>query len=695
MGSKFYTIFGLVLVALTFVGCVTPLKSDDPAVRSAAMAKITDEKELFLIAQNVGVSIGHRSGEYTDLSLVEETYYDDVRVAAVDRLKDVSYLLKCASWQDGDSYVDPEMEHGRMEYRGESFQVHESTSRLHQKVHAGDVVRNRAVERLKSPMMFSGVCDVLSVGEEGCQSGRDGASRGVHGIFPVGVGWNGSYWKFGAESSFVDYYGHVRKGNPLDKALVEVIKAQHDQALLGKYICVAVTVPVECLSLSVVEAIERLDGKDQPMVCKAFESVERSRQQQKDIPAVWQWKLLDKIEQPTEDMLMAAVKTGAGDDKAIVERVAEKQFTEKMWARCYIEGLYKEYGRDRQIRNIKEASILADVLVKAKSIPDSDAEYALGAISDPRLLKRIAEGAQDLKVAARADLLHFDIAYRSILEEIGGNPDLIDRALSALAFKRKLAKSSIAADVKATLTDRVDGWIKEGLVRIKSASEKSGCSFGGFYAGMKRDWAELLKQTLYEDEDVTWLADEDGTLYRLNLGRTFLAELFNYDAQTWEGWIRKYSKSSGRKFTKGTLQDEKRPIGGRGTAVRVSQDIWRFQDNAKNVTLTYFGDKTITEIEQEGTGFVEGLFKVARGITGGDVVKHVMLEGARNWASREWEKGAGGYAGMMRIETGAYGPGGKTSVKGPNGRTGLGETADSLKDTWDAIKGVGEALKNL
>ena len=45
------------------------------------------------------------------------------------------------------------------------------------------------------------------------------------------------------------------------------------------------------------------------------------------------------------------------------------------------------------------------------------------------------------------------------------------------------------------------------------------------------------------------------------------------------------------------------------------------------MTFTYFGEKSIQEIKPEATGFVEGVLTLVRGVTGGDVVKELMVEG--------------------------------------------------------------------
>ena len=63
--------FLVVLVVVSALGgCVSPLKSDDPATRVAAVSKISDEKELFLVAMNVGVEIGFTHGSYTEIHYI-------------------------------------------------------------------------------------------------------------------------------------------------------------------------------------------------------------------------------------------------------------------------------------------------------------------------------------------------------------------------------------------------------------------------------------------------------------------------------------------------------------------------------------------------------------------------------------------------------------------------------------------------
>ena len=218
-------VLGLVL-ALS--GCTSPLKSDDPATRVKTVAELSDDKELFFVAMNVGVHIGMREGSYYNAFLTEENYADDVRVAAVKRLKNIDYLLCCAAWQDGDLYADSGLDQGRLEFKGENYYVHDSDLRLLVKVKPGESVRNAAIERLKKPDIFRQIAKSLAVAE-----GQEPIRKR---LFPSGRRWTGSGWSDGKETSFVDYYGHVKKDNPLDKALVKAVEGQSSSEAIADFL---------------------------------------------------------------------------------------------------------------------------------------------------------------------------------------------------------------------------------------------------------------------------------------------------------------------------------------------------------------------------------------------------------------------------------------------------------------------------
>lgn len=49
-------------LAFALSGCTSPLKSDDPATCVKADAELSDDKELFFVAMNIGVHLGMRAG---------------------------------------------------------------------------------------------------------------------------------------------------------------------------------------------------------------------------------------------------------------------------------------------------------------------------------------------------------------------------------------------------------------------------------------------------------------------------------------------------------------------------------------------------------------------------------------------------------------------------------------------------------
>ena len=207
--------FAGVVALLLLSGCTSPLKSDDPATRVKAVAKLSDDKEIFFVAMNIGVHIGMREGSYYNTFLTEENYADDVRVAAVKRLKNIDYLLCCAAWQDGDLYADSGLDQGRLEFKGENYYVHDSDSRLLAKVKPGESVRSAAIERLKKPDIFRQIAKSLAVAE-----GQEPIRKR---LFPSGRKRTGSGWSDAKETLFVDHCGRIKPNNSLDIAVSRVV----------------------------------------------------------------------------------------------------------------------------------------------------------------------------------------------------------------------------------------------------------------------------------------------------------------------------------------------------------------------------------------------------------------------------------------------------------------------------------------
>ena len=288
-------------IAMALSGCTSPLKSDDPATRVKAVAELSDDKEIFFVAMNVGVYIGMREGSYYNAFLTEENYADDVRVAAVKRLKNIDYLLCCAAWQDGDLYVDSGLDQGRLEFKGDNYYVHDSDSRLLIKVKSGDAVRSAAVERLKKLEIFRRVSKSF-VEVEGQEPFR-------RRLFPSGRRWTGSGWNDGKETSFVDYYGHVKKDNPLDKALVKAVEGQSSSEAIADFLLGAADNGPVFVPSAYAVALKRLSGVSSDTATRLFRGIFiRPTGAVPDVFRTGAIKLYGMIDDPDAEIVMTALR---------------------------------------------------------------------------------------------------------------------------------------------------------------------------------------------------------------------------------------------------------------------------------------------------------------------------------------------------------------------------------------------------
>ena len=300
------------------LGCTSPLKSDDPATRVRAVAELSDDKELFLIAMNVGVYIGQKSGSYCNTFLTEEHYLDDVRVAAVNRLNGIDWILKCATWQDECLYIDSGMEQGRLEYKGENFYTHDSHIRLKQKVHPGKVVREAAKKRLAQPSEFARLNSFFDqFNEEESSYGRNAPSISTS-LFPGGnrssVG--------NEEDAFIDYYGSLKKKNPLNSVLCEIVAAQKDQQGIREFLVSTRSFGAAIFPDAIAAAIGKLDASDQSSFVALFKRMFVSEKQNHSMPKDFALRVYDHIANPDAEIVAAAMKySDAKDFMKILSRV--------------------------------------------------------------------------------------------------------------------------------------------------------------------------------------------------------------------------------------------------------------------------------------------------------------------------------------------------------------------------------------
>ena len=300
------------------LGCTSPLKSDDPATRARAVAELSDDKELFFIAMNVGVYIGQKSGSYCNAFLTEEHYLDDVRVAAVNRLNGLDWILKCATWQDGCVYIDSGMEQGRLEYKGENYYTHDSHIRLKQKVHPGNAVREAAKMRLAQPFEFARLTSFFDqFHEEECSYGKNAPSIRTS-LFP-----DGNRSSVGSEEdAFIDYYGGIKKKNPLNLVLCEIVAAQNDQQGIREFLVSTRGFGVAIFPDAIAAAIDKLDASDQSAIVALFKRLFVAERQNYSIPKDFALKVYDHIADPDGEILAAAMKySDAKDFMKILSKV--------------------------------------------------------------------------------------------------------------------------------------------------------------------------------------------------------------------------------------------------------------------------------------------------------------------------------------------------------------------------------------
>lgn len=680
-------------------GCVSPLKSDDPSVRAQAIAKITDDKELMLIAMNVRAEIGRRYGSYTDVSFVRENYFDDVRIAAIDRIQDVASLLKCATWQDGDYFVDPGAEDGRVNYRGDVHYVQCDPISLSCPISTGDRIRNYARNRLKKSAEFTRVCQLLDDLNRAEEDVYSHGTKGLITLFPT------SLKSRSRGTSFINEYGDVRRNNPLDGILTEMVENQSRQEDLCQFVSSIGLNKRNAYPNAIEKAIDRIDGSVQePVIRLLKEIISRKLKSRANISALYVWKLYDKIQGPADELSVQIAKLGYDScaeekGKHLIDEIAKRKFTSRIWAKCYLEDLFNGYPNEKKLNNIVEESVLADVLVSAKKMGVNEIDCAIERINNVELLKKIKKDGYLKLVSEKADAKHFMLSYADYLSKIEQVADMVRRGVAAMEFRKRFVDiERIEKDKKEEVLGMVDLWMTMGADEVlKSSALLAADNFvlSGFYVGMEEYKARLLKEVRYPKEHIRWIVSGNGIVERLDFGTTYLAKIYNFEASTWGSWIAAFGVRHGRQFVEDVLKDEKKPIGGRGTIVRVTQPIWRSQDNRKGLTFTYFGEKSIQEIKPEATGFVEGVLTLVRGVTGGDVVKELMVEGARHWADKEWENGIGAYPGTLRIELGTVGPGGTRIIKQPSRKSGLGRHLESVQDSFDAMKEAAPVVEGI
>ena len=388
-------------VVMVLVGCTSPLKSDNPARRMEAVAELSDEKELFFIAMNIGVSIGLRNGSYYNAFLTEENYADDVRVAAVQRLSNTDYLLCCASWQDGDRYADSGLEQGCLKFKGEDYHVHDADSRLIVKVKPGDAVRSAAIRRLTTPEIFRrSARSFLETENQSSVRTR---------LFPSCRHWTGSSWSDGGETAFVDYYGQIKKDNPIDRAIVKAIEGQFSSEAVVEFLLEAGDNGLSIAPKAYEVGIGQVSAVSSDMATRLFRKMfVRSKGSVPDELKPGAMKVFSMIDNPDAEIVMTALrlssfvdipnvlgKVSQSDvlakvlcDKKLIEIVPHNARRELYCPLDVIKADMRPDIAKRLVEQVKDSAMLGEVAVGAAFF--SVRLAAVKQLSDDCQLARIA-----------------------------------------------------------------------------------------------------------------------------------------------------------------------------------------------------------------------------------------------------------------------------------------------------------------
>lgn len=229
---------------------------------------------------------------------------------------------------------------------------------------------------------------------------------------------------------------------------------------------------------------------------------------------------------------------------------------------------------------------------------------------------------------------------------------------------RKVLMERMPDHVKTSVLEEAKKKIDELLAK---AENQKGTTFvlAGFYIGMSASDAEVLirnylpKSTItrkdgFIDIDITdnsqhkmYFCDiENGKVVRINFDKKLLSKWLNYDVQTYREWIQAFVNAhDGIRFVGKHVRGKKEY---ETAFVSVSQEAYHYKSNSQGFSLTYFGDKDVTDFSNNlhssnvdvsnpfaafGAGMQEGI-KV----------------GLRNWPNSGWENGDGAKEGTLRVE---------------------------------------------
>lgn len=397
---KFRITTSIAAMLLALAGCVSPLKSSDPAVRKQAMEQITDQQELFFIAMNVGVGIKDKWPEmYKETHLRPGEYAEDVRLIAVQKINDPKYLVKCATWQDNDVYVDPASETGRFQFKGETLYLTGNFEvNMTEKVAPGDAVRSAAANALAKPEIFRMLPQAYVKNDE--RKNYDVVSA----LFPKCDEKN--------EVFFSNYGRSVRPNNPLNQVIAKASEKQSTEDVVMVLSNCSEWLPIiaplaydQCLK-NKLDGIKDTEAKilyhklflanDRGCSAERFYSGNSSEGYEDVIARTkcWPWLIYQHIENPDLNVVRSALKN------------SDSMLTEKILGRVKAPEIFVEiYGSEAIVKSVpkdKTKTLSGAYGSETTDLLNDEAAKMLKRVNDQNALVALAHGAKLFSIRAAA-----------------------------------------------------------------------------------------------------------------------------------------------------------------------------------------------------------------------------------------------------------------------------------------------------
>lgn len=635
------------------LGCTSPLKSEDPATRARAVAELSTDKELFFVAMNIGVYIGQQNGSYHNVFFTQEQYPDDVRVAAVERLKNMDYLLMCASWNDGDVYVDPG--EGRLEYCGANYYF-QGKEDLRIPVLPGNVVKTAAIKRLSDFATFKEASKSLNTKAKGRLLPKPSSTM------QRGSSSDGN--------AFIDHNGHIRPGNPLDKALCTALEKLKQPDAAADFLYNAAEGGQGIASESFGYAMKQLEGVSSKVVYSILQKIfkEHLNMYTKN---EWLPMLIRYIDYPEAEQVLTAHNDNgdlfvANADQRVM---LLKKLPENRMVELALDGIKKEVTKYNAgdwetngnwnfetailvagcVKNSNaKVHIVSTVLSQLYEIKKANSNTLMLSWTEKeesrmtqlcKQLPQLTEGEIGLALCRSRngwplliDSVSPAVAKR-VLAEKKANYEGLEIALSEKILSedidlplyhavrsdkaRKLLVAKMSESVKKELESVSTKTFTTIMEKAKAAAKET-FELHGFYLGM--EW-EDMKQVLshhFPDYTITERRDgdekdadyvvyipkqstpfcyasaKDKEVYQFNFGKVVLKKWYKYDAQAFGEWARSYSRENKIDMKYKLLEKDTEVYEmdmSRSYKVWFHQETYQYKHNTKEYRLTYFGEE--------------------------------------------------------------------------------------------------------